>query len=180
MSWTDERINKLKKFWSEGLSASQIAAQLGGVTRNAVIGKVHRLSLSGRMRVGVDQQSPRGHEDLKSGEIAVSKTKQVSASNSCSSMSNKVLAARTKEKSKSLEKGSASVAGVVLPIFRRLGLTELTDNTCKWPLEDPVGEDFSFCGSDVNNDSPYCDYHKRLAYQHQHIHERRGMRVNSN
>ena len=48
MNWTDERVEKLKKLWSEGLSASQIAAQLGGVSRNAVIGKVHRLGLSGR------------------------------------------------------------------------------------------------------------------------------------
>ncbi|WP_280950746.1 GcrA family cell cycle regulator, partial [Pararhizobium antarcticum] len=52
MNWTDERVEKLKKLWSEGLSASQIAAQLGGVSRNAVIGKVHRLSLPGRAKAG--------------------------------------------------------------------------------------------------------------------------------
>ena len=50
MSWTDERVELLKKLWTDGLSASQIAAQLGGVTRNAVIGKVHRLNLSGRAK----------------------------------------------------------------------------------------------------------------------------------
>ena len=52
MNWTDERVEKLKKLWSEGLSASQIAAQLGGVSRNAVIGKVHRLALPGRAKAG--------------------------------------------------------------------------------------------------------------------------------
>ena len=52
MNWTDERVEKLKKLWSEGLSASQIAAQLGGVSRNAVIGKVHRLCLPGRAKAG--------------------------------------------------------------------------------------------------------------------------------
>ncbi|MBP8939426.1 MAG: GcrA cell cycle regulator, partial [Agrobacterium sp.] len=50
MNWTDERVEKLKKLWAEGLSASQIAAQLGGVSRNAVIGKVHRLNLPGRVK----------------------------------------------------------------------------------------------------------------------------------
>ena len=59
MSWTDERVELLKKLWSEGLSASQIAAQLGGVTRNAVIGKVHRLSLSGRAKPASNSPRPR-------------------------------------------------------------------------------------------------------------------------
>ena len=52
MNWTDERVEKLKRLWAEGLSASQIAAQLGGVSRNAVIGKVHRLNLPGRAKAG--------------------------------------------------------------------------------------------------------------------------------
>ena len=55
MSWTDERVELLKKLWSDGLSASQIAAELGGITRNAVIGKVHRLGLSGRAKSAVDR-----------------------------------------------------------------------------------------------------------------------------
>ena len=59
MNWTDERVEKLKKLWSEGLSASQIAAQLGGVSRNAVIGKVHRLALPGRAKAGGGQRQRR-------------------------------------------------------------------------------------------------------------------------
>ncbi len=59
MSWTDERVELLKKLWGDGLSASQIAAQLGGVTRNAVIGKVHRLSLSGRAKPASSSPRPR-------------------------------------------------------------------------------------------------------------------------
>ena len=58
MSWTDERVELLKKLWSDGLSASQIAAELGGITRNAVIGKVHRLGLSGRAK-SASSASPR-------------------------------------------------------------------------------------------------------------------------
>ncbi|MFC3265598.1 GcrA family cell cycle regulator, partial [Camelimonas abortus] len=57
--WTDERVELLKKLWSEGLSASQIATAMGGVTRNAVIGKVHRLGLSGRARTPAGAQKPR-------------------------------------------------------------------------------------------------------------------------
>ena len=59
MNWTDERVEKLKKLWAEGLSASQIAAQLGGVSRNAVIGKVHRLNLPGRAKAGGTQTAAR-------------------------------------------------------------------------------------------------------------------------
>uniref|UniRef100_UPI0028AB0CB5 GcrA family cell cycle regulator n=1 Tax=Shinella sp. TaxID=1870904 RepID=UPI0028AB0CB5 len=59
MNWTDERVERLKKLWAEGLSASQIAAQLGGVSRNAVIGKVHRLNLPGRAKAGGTQATAR-------------------------------------------------------------------------------------------------------------------------
>ena len=59
MSWTDERVELLKKLWSDGLSASQIAAELGGITRNAVIGKVHRLGLSGRAKSSSSASPPK-------------------------------------------------------------------------------------------------------------------------
>ena len=59
MNWTDERVELLKKLWADGLSASQIASQLGGVTRNAVIGKVHRLNLSGRAKPASNAARPR-------------------------------------------------------------------------------------------------------------------------
>jgi GcrA cell cycle regulator len=56
-------------------------------------------------------------------------------------------------------------ANVVVPISRRLGLTELTESTCKWPVGDPMKDDFHFCGNDSPDNSPYCTYHARLAYQ---------------
>ncbi|MBY7648991.1 MAG: hypothetical protein C4617_00485 [Candidatus Liberibacter europaeus] len=176
MSWTDERIDKLKKFWSEGLSARQIAIQLGGVTRNAVIGKVHRLFLSGRVKVDEKKQSlpDRGGVKSKGRSSKVRRSMTVCISKSGSRNHGSI--ANSKQKSRSVPKDDVDPC-IVLPISRCLRLTELTDRTCKWPLEDSFGKDFSFCGSDVNNDSPYCDYHKRLAYQRGQ--DRRKVRANA-
>src|ERR1700751_4052641 len=68
MTWTDERVETLKKLWTEGLSASQIAAELGGITRNAVIGKVHRLGLSGRAK-SPSSAAPRPRKPRSSGHM---------------------------------------------------------------------------------------------------------------
>ncbi|RPD37510.1 hypothetical protein C0030_001740 [Candidatus Liberibacter solanacearum] len=179
MVWTDERIDKLKQFWSDGLSASQIATQLGGVTRNAVIGKVHRLFLSSRVKINENRKSEAevGRKDSNSGN-ASAKIRQSSVACIPESMSKgRVSVAASKRKSKPLEKGDEIPSGIVLPISRCLRLMELTENTCKWPLGNPLGKDFSFCGSDAHNDSPYCDYHKNLAYQR--VHDRRKIQVNA-
>ncbi len=166
MNWTDERVEKLKKLWSEGLSASQIAAQLGGVSRNAVIGKVHRLSLPGRAKAG--------------GTAAASRTKRpTSAPRAPNYAARPVTTTRTvttrpagatvmKEEvemeyvpSQELE----PVSNVVVPMSRRLVLTQLTDRTCKWPIGDPMKEEFHFCGNDSPEAAPYCAFHAKLAYQ---------------
>lgn len=173
MVWTNERIDKLKRFWSEGLSARQIALQLGGVTRNAVIGKVHRLLLSGRVKASEDGKSSSDRKCVKLREIP-SKTQQTSNTSGVRGQSS-VLS--QKRKSKNTSKNNDYSSGVVIPISRCLRLMELTESTCKWPLGDPFGKDFSFCGEDVNNDSPYCDYHKQLAYQR--ANDRRKIPVNS-
>ncbi|MEG8098781.1 GcrA family cell cycle regulator [Candidatus Liberibacter brunswickensis] len=177
MVWTDERIDKLKKFWSEGLSASQIAVQLGGVTRNAVIGKLHRLLLSNRVKATGNKQY---EDDSKSVATETDSRKIRQSPEMCIRepvLKERLPNASTKRKSKTLEKNNVASSGVVLPISRCLRLMELTENTCKWPLGDPFGKDFSFCGSDVHNDSPYCDYHKKLAYQR--VHDRRKIQANS-
>src|ERR1041385_458667 len=72
MGWTDERVAQLTKLWADGLSASQIAAELGGITRNAVIGKVHRLGLSGRAK-SPSSSSPRPRKARSSGMLRVSR-----------------------------------------------------------------------------------------------------------
>lgn len=171
MNWTDERVEKLKRLWSEGLSASQIAAQLGGVSRNAVIGKVHRLSLPGRAKAG---------GTVATGRSATKRTTSAPrAPNYASRVTTRTVARAVgatvlKEEIEvdSFQEMEYVPAGnVVVPISRRLALTELTERTCKWPVGDPLKEDFHFCGCDSPDSSPYCSYHARLAYQP--VHDRR-------
>jgi len=150
MSWTDERVELLKKLWSDGLSASQVAAQLGGVTRNAVIGKVHRLRLSGR-------------------------GKSVSAAASRKSNSSSHMVRR----SRASIRGNTALAHVydynaeatpeqienIIPIGQRCSLLELTQQNCHWPIGDPGSSDFIFCGGNSVPGLAYCAYHCRIAYR---------------
>src|SRR5688500_1440451 len=132
MSWTDERVERLKKLWQDGLSASQIAAELGGVTRNAVIGKVHRLGLSGRGQPTTSiKRQRRAHPP------AMRRTRQAVTIGS--------LALQTNVEALS-EPVFQPKRNVVVPISKRLSILALTEHTCKWPIGDPGGEDFHFCG----------------------------------
>jgi GcrA cell cycle regulator len=150
MSWTKERVELLKKLWSEGLSASRIAAQLGGVTRNAVIGKVHRLRLLGR-----------------------GKSLSAGAAREASSSSHMV------RMSQASIRGNTALAHVydydaeltpkqienIIPIRQWCSLLELTEQNCHWPIGDPGSGDFVFCGGNSVPGLPYCAYHRRIAYR---------------
>jgi GcrA cell cycle regulator len=164
MNWTDERVEKLKKLWSEGLSASQIAAQLGGVSRNAVIGKVHRLSLPGRAKAGGTAASARAPKRNTAAPRAPNYASHVATRTVTRQQGATMLKEEIEvDTMEVMEYRPAS--NVVVPISRRLGLTELTERTCKWPVGDPLKEDFYFCGCESPDSSPYCGYHQRLAYQ---------------
>jgi GcrA cell cycle regulator len=154
MSWTDERVELLKKLWSDGLSASQIAAQLGGVTRNAVIGKVHRLSLSGRAKPATSTPRPRKARPSlphRPGGRAF-----VSGNNAL-----KVHAQPAPRRAPA----PVPLEDLVVPISLHVSLLALNDQMCKWPMGDPGAEDFHFCGHRSFNSLPYCEYHSRIAYQ---------------
>jgi GcrA cell cycle regulator len=150
MTWTDERVELLKKLWADGLSASQIAAELGGVTRNAVIGKVHRLGLSGRAKSsssGVPRQrKPRSHM------MRVARPQSRGA--------NALALSYDLEQAPEPE-----VIENIIPLGQRRRLLELNENTCRWPIGDPATTDFFFCGGKPLNALPYCHYHSRVAYQ---------------
>lgn len=170
MNWTDERVEKLKKLWSEGLSASQIAAQLGGVSRNAVIGKVHRLNLPGRAKAGGTPSAARP----KRPAVATPRPSNFAARpvTAVRPASRPVGNAIPKDEletdfDEQVQNLPVVVSGknVVVPMSRRLELTELTERTCKWPIGDPLNDDFHFCGNESPDNSPYCTYHQRLAYQ---------------
>ena len=163
MNWTDERVELLRKLWSEGLSASQIAAQLGSVTRNAVIGKVHRLKLSsrGRTTAAAPRQKKASHGATGSKVASRSATVTRSVTTSIGAT-----ALQTQFDAEPVARYHLRpIENVVVPISRRLQLVQLSERTCKWPNGDPLTEDFSFCGNDAAETGPYCGYHARIAFQ---------------
>ena len=164
MSWTDDRVEILKKLWQDGLSASQIAAQLGGVTRNAVIGKVHRLGLSGRAK-SPSSGSPRPRKPRVSGN-GLRMRPQYRGN-----------AALMLDYGQEAELDFDPLANVV-PMGPRVSILELTEATCRWPMGDPGAQDFVYCGSQTKTALPYCPYHARIAYQPlaERRRERRAMR----
>lgn len=168
MQWTDERVEKLKRLWAEGLSASQIAAQLGGVSRNAVIGKVHRLNLPGRAKAGGSSSAARPAKRPAQTPRPPAFQNRPAANTSTRTVTRTAGATALKEEIEVEAYEEVEVRrslNVVVPISRRLALTELTERTCKWPIGDPMKDDFHFCGCEIADSAPYCTYHAKLAYQ---------------
>ena len=149
MGWTDERVEQLRSLWTEGLSASQIARVLGGVTRNAVIGKVHRLGLAGRA-TPARAERPRLPAAPKVTVRAQTPTTPV-----------------VEEEPVILDDGSFAT------------VLTINDRMCKWPIGDPSENEFHFCGRKPKNGSPYCEAHARKAYQPQQRRERDKSRMAS-
>ena len=145
MAWTDDRVEILKKLWAEGLSASQIARELGDVTRNAVIGKVHRLGLAGRASPTKPKSRLRHREHIDYGES--------SYHGSSRSIINDYV--------KPLVMPEPAVTSDGEPI----NILSLNEKVCKWPIGEPGDDDFRFCGNRKENGSPYCAEHTRVAYQ---------------
>ncbi|WP_332065313.1 GcrA family cell cycle regulator [Bartonella sp. CB189] len=178
MGWTCERVELLKKLWGEGLSASQIAAQLGGVSRNAVIGKVHRLKLPGRGKaaqavsrtqktiVNPSPSAPR----MRRSPSAILPTSATASCNVGAAALNMEFVAEDET-----EVEAPETSNVVVPISRHLNLLQLSENTCRWPVGDPLSSDFYFCGADSGESSPYCAFHAKIAFQP--ISEKRRVRV---
>ncbi len=176
MSWTDERVELLKKLWTEGLSASQIAGRLGnGVTRNAVIGKVHRLNLSGRVqqqRVAQPRQPRKQREPSLAPRAGGSMPSMPTAG---SSALKPMMRAETHIRPAAIPEPQP-LRLVDLSKDGRVTILHLSDKTCKWPIGDPGSEEFCFCGHGPREGSPYCEYHARLAYQP--MQDRRNRKVN--
>src|ERR1700746_132175 len=146
MGWTDERVELLKKLWADGLSASQIAAELGGITRNAVIGKVHRLGLSGRAQAPSSPAPPPRKAPPHSHMLGVSRP----------SIRGNTALAQAYELGVDLE---PELVDNVIPLGQRRTLLELNEEPCRWPIGDPGHPDFFFCGGQTITGLPYCAYH---------------------
>lgn len=183
MQWTEERVELLKKRWAEGLSASQIAAELGGVTRNAVIGKVHRLGLSGRAK-----SAPSGVSRLRAKPAQTVRRPQASAPRETSygvhggggggvhgnvALASAAPAPRPTPAPRVVPIGLVETALVC----ERVTIMELRENMCRWPLGDPSQTDFRFCGGRCSPGDPYCTHHASIAYQP--AHDRRRERRNT-
>ena len=175
MSWTDERVELLKKLWTEGLSASQIAGRLGsGVTRNAVIGKVHRLNLSGRVQQqrGTQPRAPRKQREPSLRRVRTAwHAEPRHGRQQCAEADD---AGRSARPPPALPEPQP-LRLVDLPQDGRVTILHLSDKTCKWPIGDPGSEEFCFCGHGPRDGSPYCEYHARLAYQP--LQDRRNRKV---
>jgi GcrA cell cycle regulator len=162
MHWTDERVELLKKLWSEGLSASAIATELGGVTRNAVIGKVHRLGLSGRAKTPAPTPQRRVKPTRNpSHPLRPQAPTPVIRGNTALAPQMTALVAVEEQAEPKLR----PVEDVVVPMSERVTIMELREHMCRWPLGDPGREDFRFCGSRIGAHGPYCSHHAAIAYQ---------------
>ncbi len=158
MSWTDERVETLKKLWQEGHSASQIAKALGGVTRNAVIGKVHRLGLSGR--AAPSQPARPLYKPARPPRPAAQPAHTPHVSHAAPAAPQRVtppVVARP-----------PVISQPVVPYVESPGtatVLTLGAKMCKWPIGDPSSDSFSFCGRRADDGTPYCVEHGRVAYQ---------------
>ena len=162
MNWTDERVETLRKLWAEGLCESQMGALWGGVSPNAVIGKVHRLKLSSRGRATAAparQKKAQGAGGAKSVTRSATVTRTVTTSIGATALQQQFDAEPV------ARQYLRPVENVVVPISRRLQLVQLNERTCKWPNGDPLSEDFHFCGNDSAESGPYCAYHAKIAFQ---------------
>ena len=185
MSWTDERVELLKKMWTEGKSASQIAKELGSVTRNAVIGKVHRLGLSSRNHTDGSPAEAPAAEPAPEVEAKAEPTPEVvepvaeapaapaeeQPAENVVQMSGRrpiVPAGQPLPPQPSANEISPEALANVREVektARKLKLMELTERTCKWPIGDPATPEFWFCGLPVVAGKPYCEAHVSVAFQ---------------
>ena len=196
MAWTEERVKKLTLLWKSGNSASKIAIELGeGVSRNAVIGKIHRLGLSERGSTSnvsgpkktqnkIKDKNLSKNKDLKVSDLenilkesTQRKGKKRGRKPSIKTLTSKEIKSNsgsdTNENS-SLEIGEIDneIDKVALANMieiekkaKKLTLLELTEKTCKWPIGDPATSEFWFCGHPSEQGKPYCETHVSIAFQ---------------
>ena len=199
MAWSDERVAVLKKMWLEGNSASEIAKELGNITRNAVIGKVHRLGLSNRdtnvSKAGVTAE--KSIKGLKRGRPPKINKEPTKRGRPQKITQPKDLNDTTLERGKPIstsgatERSNDSRLEVVSDLSeetlkdllkvemksKKICLMDLTERTCKWPIGDPATDEFWFCGHEAEPGKPYCQTHISIAFQP--ITQRRGRKESS-
>ena len=139
MGWTDEKVAKLKELWGNGKTASQIAEIIGGISRNAVIGKAHRLNLSAKIKTRTATSNQNFENSLNEKNVKIKRNR------------------KSKFKSLIIEKDFEPE--------NPKQLEELDENSCKWPIGHPDEKSFYFCGRSSLKDFSYCKLHLLYAYQ---------------
>ena len=192
MSWTDERVELLKKMWAEGQSASQIAKELGSVTRNAVIGKVHRLGLSNRVGAPGQADGKDRPDEAKAAETETAPRAEATARPTPAPAAPRAEPRPTPARAEAPASNVTPLRKQIIPAgqplppqpsageisaealasvrevekrARRIPLMDLTERTCKWPIGDPATDDFWFCGLPSQAGKPYCEAHVGVAFQ---------------
>ena len=166
MSWTDERVEILRKLWLDGLSASRIATELaGGVTRNAVIGKVHRLGLSGRVKAQAPISTVRARAAKP--QNPATRTPMPQRAVAMPMRGNTALAIQASPSAMPAQQRGSD--NNVVPMTETVTIMELRESMCRWPVGDPSSSEFRYCGGKAPiGEGPYCSYHSRMAYQPMH------------
>jgi len=196
MSWTDERIERLKKMWHDGATASQIADELGGVSRNAVIGKAHRLGLEQRpspVKPGEEKEKkaaatpaaaapkPTAKAEAPAARVAATATPGPSGHVPTPQRPPSDLQYRSIGPGGFIRQGPGEQQAPIPPapprrlipakpspeVADKTSLLDLNDRICKWPIGHPGEPDFHFCGEQANPGFPYCVQHCGVAYQAQ-------------
>ena len=195
MSWTEERIERLKKMWQEGSTASQIADELGGVSRNAVIGKAHRLGLEARpspVKAGEEKEKPASAAPAPKAPPVERAAPKPATATPAPAAAAPAAPARRPQSTDGMQYRSIGPGGFIrqgpgeqqppIPpapprrlvpakpspeVADKTSLLELNDRICKWPMGHPGEPDFHFCGSPANPGFPYCVDHCGVAYQAQ-------------
>jgi GcrA cell cycle regulator len=195
MSWTEERIDRLKAMWADGATASQIAEDLGGVSRNAVIGKAHRLGLEARpspVKPGEEKASkakakaapapePAAPEPPPARKAAAAPERRADAAPAPRQSSSDGMQYRSIGPGGFIRQGPGDTQAPIPPapprrlvpakpspeVADKTSLLELNERICKWPMGHPGEPDFHFCGAPSNPGYPYCVQHCGVAYQAQ-------------
>lgn len=167
MAWTDEMVDQLRAMWKEGLTTGEIGKRLG-VSKNSIVGKVHRLGLSGR-------PSPIKKKD--DAKVSVESTPVQAVKETLKENKEKTVKEKNDSKPAKIEKTAGKdslpqhrteIKSETQATFHRhvgkTGLTDLDNHTCRWPLGDPKDENFHFCGKKVRIGQTYCDEHANVAY----------------
>ena len=192
MAWTDDRVETLKRMWGDGASASQIAKELGGVTRNAVIGKVHRLGLSNRNadEAKPEASAPKAETPKAAKPEPKTAAKEPEAEDAPAEEEDDDDEPRTmaavphgtnvtplrkplmagqplppQPSANEISPEALAKVNAVEKTAKKISLMELTERTCKWPIGDPATEKFWFCGLPTQAGKPYCEAHVSVAFQ---------------